>query len=132
MAAQAPKTGSNLSEGLDLYGRPAWNRVAGNYLGWGLCILAVIIIAAPLISVLWGVIGRAIPVWHWSVLTEPTTATGGGLANEILGTLVIVAGVGYFGLMRTSYGAILRGTGGNSVAIGAKAEVTGARSICRY
>jgi len=94
MAAQAPKTGSNLSEGLDLYGRPAWNRVAGNYLGWGLCILAVIIIAAPLISVLWGVIGRAIPVWHWSVLTEPTTATGGGLANEILGTLVIVAGVG--------------------------------------
>src|SRR3984957_8249141 len=31
---------------------------------------------------------------------------------------VIVAGVGYFGLMRTSYGAILRGTGGNSVAIG--------------
>jgi ribose transport system permease protein len=31
---------------------------------------------------------------------------------------VIIAGVGYFGLMRTSYGAILRGTGGNSVAIG--------------
>src|SRR6202161_3323882 len=31
---------------------------------------------------------------------------------------VIVAAVGYFGLMRTSYGAILRGTGGNAVAIG--------------
>jgi ribose transport system permease protein len=30
---------------------------------------------------------------------------------------VIVAAVGYFGLMRTSYGAILRGTGGNSVAM---------------
>ena len=30
---------------------------------------------------------------------------------------VIVAGVGYYGLMRTSYGAILRGAGGNSVAI---------------
>ena len=29
----------------------------------------------------------------------------------------IIAAVGYFGLMRTSYGAILRGTGGNSVAI---------------
>jgi len=31
---------------------------------------------------------------------------------------VIVAAIGYFGLMRTSYGAILRGTGGNAVAIG--------------
>ena len=31
---------------------------------------------------------------------------------------VIIALVGYFGLMRTSYGAILRGTGGNAVAIG--------------
>jgi ribose transport system permease protein len=30
---------------------------------------------------------------------------------------IVLAGVGYFGLMRTSYGAILRGTGGNSVAI---------------
>jgi ribose transport system permease protein len=29
----------------------------------------------------------------------------------------LIAGVGYFGLMRTSYGAILRGTGGNPVAI---------------
>jgi ribose transport system permease protein len=31
---------------------------------------------------------------------------------------VIIAGVAYFGLMRTSYGAILRGSGGNAVAIG--------------
>ena len=30
---------------------------------------------------------------------------------------ILIAAVGYFGLMRTSYGAILRGTGGNSVAI---------------
>ena len=30
---------------------------------------------------------------------------------------VIIAGVGYFGLMRTSYGAILRGSGGNALAI---------------
>ncbi len=31
---------------------------------------------------------------------------------------VIIAAVAYFGLMRTSYGAILRGSGGNAVAIG--------------
>lgn len=30
---------------------------------------------------------------------------------------VIIAAVGYFGLMRTSYGAILRGVGGNPVAL---------------
>jgi ribose transport system permease protein len=30
---------------------------------------------------------------------------------------VAIAAVGYFGLMRTSYGAILRGSGGNAVAI---------------
>jgi phosphate transport system permease protein len=94
MAAQAPQTSHKLSEGLDLYGRPPWNRAAANYIGWGLCVVAVLIIAAPLISLMWGVIGRALPVWRWSVLTESTTATGGGLANEILGTLVIVVGVG--------------------------------------
>src|SRR5450432_2945708 len=31
---------------------------------------------------------------------------------------LIIAAAAYFGLMRTSYGAILRGSGGNSVAIG--------------
>jgi ribose transport system permease protein len=31
---------------------------------------------------------------------------------------LIVAAVAYFGLMRTSYGAILRGSGGNAIAIG--------------
>lgn len=31
---------------------------------------------------------------------------------------VLIAAVAYFGLMRTSYGAVLRGVGGNSVAIG--------------
>lgn len=30
---------------------------------------------------------------------------------------VVIAAVGYFGLMRTSYGAILRGAGGNPVAV---------------
>jgi ribose transport system permease protein len=30
---------------------------------------------------------------------------------------IVIAAVGYFGLMRTSYGAVLRGVGGNAVAI---------------
>jgi phosphate transport system permease protein len=56
--------------------------------------LAVLTIAAPLIWLLYGVVSRALPVWRWSVLTELGTGTGGGLANELVGTLVIVAGVG--------------------------------------
>lgn len=94
MAIEVPQASGGLSEGLDLYGRPSWRRLAGNYFGWGLCVLAVIVVAAPLLSVLWGVIGRALPVWRWSVLTEPTSATGGGLSTEIVGTIVIVIGVG--------------------------------------
>lgn len=107
---------------LDLYGRPAWSRVVGNYLGWGVCALAVVLIAAPLLSVLWGVVGRALPVWHWSVLTDAGTGQGGGLANEIVGTLLVLLGVtivaGSVGALSGIYlseyargrtGAVLRG-----------------------
>jgi phosphate transport system permease protein len=81
-------------EAPDLYGRPSLSRRIYQLFGWGICILAVLTIAAPLIWVLYGVVSRALPVWHWSVLTELSTGTGGGLANELVGTLVIVAGVG--------------------------------------
>jgi len=107
MATIGPDT-SGVSEGLDLYGKPAWNRSVSNRLGWGACGMALLLVAAPIISVLWGVIGRALPVWHWSVLTQSTTATGGGLYQEILGTLEIVAGVGIVaGLIGVASGVYL-------------------------
>jgi phosphate transport system permease protein len=56
--------------------------------------LAVLTIAAPLIWVLFGIVARALPVWRWSVLTTLGNGSGGGLANELVGTLLIVAGVG--------------------------------------
>ena len=45
---------------------------------------------------------------------------------------LIVAAVGYFGLMRTSYGAILRGSGGNSIAIASRGLVAaeGEGDVC--
>ena len=107
---------------LDLYGRPAWHRVASSYAGWAACGLGVACIGAPLLSLLWGVVARAVPVWHWSVLTEAGNGQGGGLANEIVGTLLILAGVsllaGSVGVLSGIYlseyargrsGAILRG-----------------------
>jgi len=79
---------------VDLYGRPSSRRSVVYWAGWGACALAVLVIAAPILSILWGVFERAVPHWHWSVLTEDTTATGGGLLSEIEGTLEIVASVG--------------------------------------
>jgi phosphate transport system permease protein len=79
---------------LDLYGRPSLSRRAGSLLGWGACLLGVCLIGAPLVWVIYGVVARAAPHWHWSVITETTSSTGGGgLANEIVGTLLLMAGV---------------------------------------
>ncbi len=85
--------GGESGPALDLYGRPSLRRRVTNKLGWGACGAAVVVIAAPLVSVLWGVLGRAIPVWRWNVITKPGTGQGGGLENEILGTLLLMAGV---------------------------------------
>jgi phosphate transport system permease protein len=80
-------------EPLDLYGRPSRARRAADRAGWALCTFAVALVGAPLISMLWGVVKRAVPGWRWSVLWQPATSVGGGLESEILGTLLIVAGV---------------------------------------
>ena len=90
--------GALLEEGgpgatLDLYGRPSWARRAASLAGWGACMVATGLIGAPLIWVMYGVAARAVPHWHWSVITETTSSTGGGLANEIVGTLLLMAGV---------------------------------------
>ena len=102
--ATAPAT----PETLDLYGRLSLARRLSNWFGWGLCMLAIALIAAPLIWLLYGVVSRALPVFHWSVLTELGTGQGGGLASELVGTLLIVAGVGIMaGVVGVSSGIYL-------------------------
>ena len=66
--------------------------------------LAVLLLPKP---------GGHAPVW----LTSLMGAKPPYVPLPILAALIIAA-VCWFGLMRTSYGAILRGTGGNAVAIG--------------
>jgi ribose transport system permease protein len=56
--------------------------------------------------------GGKAPVWLQAIMSYKPPF----LPLPILAA-ILIAGVGYFGLMRTSYGAILRGTGGNSIAI---------------
>jgi phosphate transport system permease protein len=50
-------------------------------------------VIAPTLWMLIGVVGRALPVFHWSVLVEDSHGGGGGLRNAIVGTLVLGLGV---------------------------------------
>lgn len=65
---------------------------------WALGFLALACICAPAIWIVVGVVVKAVPGWRWSVLTTSGVAVTktlprGGLESEILGTLIIMAGV---------------------------------------
>src|ERR1700678_3145522 len=53
--------------------------------------LAVVI--TPTLWMLIGVVSRALPVFHFSVLVQDTQGNGGGLRNAIVGTVVLGLGV---------------------------------------
>ena len=63
-----------------------------NWLFWGACFLALALVVAPLVWVVAGVIGRAVPNWQWNVLTTNTNGISGGLQQAVLGTIVITIG----------------------------------------
>ena len=54
---------------------------------------ALLLIMAPAAWVLISIVAKAVPHWQWSVLWTPLTATGGGLRDQILGTLILMLGV---------------------------------------
>jgi phosphate transport system permease protein len=64
-----------------------------NWTLWGACSVALLLVAIPVVWILEGVISKALAHWHWSVLTKTTVGQGGGLANAIVGTFLIVFGV---------------------------------------
>ncbi len=73
--------------------RPAVGRRISNRVFGTLCLLGLLAVIAPAVWIVWGVVARALPHWQWSVLTTGAQGVGGGLASEIVGTLVLVAGV---------------------------------------
>ncbi len=70
----------------------AGRRRAGQYLFRGLTILALVLVLVPAVWIVVGILSRALPHWHFSVLTK--TTAHGGLSNAIVGTLIITIGVG--------------------------------------
>jgi phosphate transport system permease protein len=64
-----------------------------NALFWGACVCCLAVVVVPTLWMLIEVVGRALPVFKWSVLTENTRGNGGGLRNAIVGTVVVGVGV---------------------------------------
>ncbi|ASW91820.1 phosphate ABC transporter permease PstA [Mycobacterium marseillense] len=64
-----------------------------NALFWVACVCCLAVVVVPTLWMLFEVIGRALPVFTWSVLVTDTRGNGGGLRNAIIGTVVIGVGV---------------------------------------
>ncbi len=80
--------------GASAAGRVGHRRRVRNVAWWGLCGLGLSLVAGAVFWVVGAAIANAVPGWRWSVLTETTTGIGGGLANTIAGTAVLMVGVG--------------------------------------
>jgi phosphate transport system permease protein len=64
-----------------------------NVLFWTISFCCLALVIAPTLWMLIGVISRALPVFHFSVLVEDSRGNGGGLRNAIVGTAVLGLGV---------------------------------------
>ena len=56
-------------------------------------VLALALVLSPAVWVLAGVVAKAVPHWHWSVLWTPLVGDTGGLEGPIVGTVILMAGV---------------------------------------
>jgi phosphate transport system permease protein len=78
-------------------GRRLWSvparRKTVNALWWTLCSCSLVLVVGPTLWMLVGVVARAVPVFHWSVLTQDSQGASGGLRNAVLGTAVVGLGV---------------------------------------
>lgn len=68
-------------------------RAVVNRLALGACILAAGIVTLPLVLILWHLFAKGLPQFGWEFfvnMPKPVGVTGGGMANAIVGTLIIV------------------------------------------
>jgi phosphate transport system permease protein len=64
-----------------------------NSVFWAGCLCCLAVVIGPTLWMLIGVVGRAWPVFHFSVLLQDSQGNGGGLRNAIVGTAVLGLGV---------------------------------------
>lgn len=74
--------------------RPAKRRRLTNGLVFTLGSIALVLVVSPSIWIIGQVVARALPHFNLKVITTLGVGLGGGLKNEIAGTLLITAGVG--------------------------------------
>jgi phosphate transport system permease protein len=68
-------------------------RKISNLIFWAVCLIALALVIVPTVWLAAGILARAIPHFHLSVLwTQTTAAQGGGLLQPILGTIAITLG----------------------------------------
>ncbi len=67
-------------------------RRAGNLVFWGICLIALALVIVPTVWLVAGIVGRAIPHFHFSVLWTRTAGLTGGLLQPIIGTVLITIG----------------------------------------
>ncbi len=60
---------------------------------WAGCYGCLAVVVVPTVWMLIGVVSRALPVFHFSVLVQDTQGNGGGLRNAIIGTATLGLGV---------------------------------------
>jgi phosphate transport system permease protein len=80
--------------------RDRWRRFVSHVVV-GLCVLSVLVALVPLAFVLFYVLSQGITSLNWSFFTEmpkPVGEPGGGMANAILGSLIVVALGGLFAI----------------------------------
>lgn len=77
--------------------------------------VALLCVLGPATWLVASIVFKALPHWHWSVITTPTQGTSGGLRQAIVGTLMLILGVavlaGSVGFLAGVWLAELRFTG---------------------
>jgi len=72
----------------------SWNRRITDHAMTGIAVLTVVLVLAPLIAIFGYLVYRGVGSINWAFLTQvpkPTGEVGGGMANAILGTLMLMA-----------------------------------------
>ena len=120
-------------EALTRIGVRTRRRKAASGAAISLGVIALALVIVPSVWIIAQVASKALPHMSWSVITTPGVGLGGGLENEIVGTLLITFGVallaGFIGVMAGIYLSQFAHGRAASVLRGASEVLAGIPSI---